>query len=146
MTAMRRAMNAYGQAAETIPPATQIVMLYDGVIRNMKLAQAAISMGRVNERYQAVRKSSTIIEALQDCLDHEQGGEIARQLDQIYTYIIFRLQAINLKNDPTICDEVTERLGDLRESWHQIAAGRARTEETPPAAENASPLAAAITI
>jgi flagellar protein FliS len=95
-----------------------------------------------------VRKSSTIIEALQDCLDHEQGGEIARQLDQIYTYIIFRLQAVNLKNDPAICDEVAERLGDLRESWHQIAAGNTATDSShdAPAPDGSTSLTAAITI
>lgn len=127
MTAMRQAMNAYGQAVETTPPAKQIVMLYDGILRQITVARDAIENGRVNDRFIAVQKATLIVEALQGCLDHEKGGEIAPQLDQIYTYIIFRLQAINIDNDPAICDELLERAGDLRGSWATLAETEAPT-------------------
>ncbi|MGI9508175.1 MAG: flagellar export chaperone FliS [Geminicoccaceae bacterium] len=121
MTAMQKAMNAYGQAVETIPPAKQIVMLYDGILRHIDKAKSAIGGGRVNDRFVAVQKATLIIEALQGCLDHEKGGEIAPQLDQLYTYFVFRLQAINVDNDPAICDELLERVGELRASWAVLA-------------------------
>jgi flagellin-specific chaperone FliS len=35
---MQRALSAYGQAAETLAPLTQIVLLYDGAIRRIKEA------------------------------------------------------------------------------------------------------------
>ena len=65
MTAMRQAMNAYGQASETIPPAKQIVMLYDGIIRHLKIAKSAIDQGRINERYLATREHTDIFNKLQ---------------------------------------------------------------------------------
>jgi flagellar protein FliS len=93
MPSMQRALSAYGQAAETLSPARQIVLLYDGAMRRIKEARRALEQGRVNERYVAVEKARAIIDALHACLDHERGGDIASHLDQIYTYVGFRLQA-----------------------------------------------------
>ncbi len=121
MTAMQKAISAYGQAIETIPPAQQIVMLYDGIIRHLRVASTAIVERRINDRYVAVEKATLIIEALQSCLDHEKGGEIAPQLDQLYAHFIFRLQAINIEDDVAICRELLDRIGELRASWAAIA-------------------------
>lgn len=121
MTAMQRAMSAYGQAVETIAPARQIVMLYDGVLRYIARARDAIEGQRVNDRFIAVQKATVILEGLRGCLDHENGGEIAPQLDALYTHYIFRLQVINIENDPAICDELIGLIGELRKSWASIA-------------------------
>lgn len=137
MTAMRKAMNAYGQASETIPPAKQIVMLYDGIIRHLKAAKSAIDKGWINDRYIATEKATLIIEALQGCLDHENGGEIAAQLDQLYTHFIFRLQAINIDNDPKICDELIDGFGELRASWAALAEAEPGQTTPAPNAEDA---------
>jgi len=143
MPSMQRAMSAYGQAAETLPPARQIVLLYDGAIRRIKEARRALELGRINDRYIAVRKATAIIDALHACVDYERGGEIARLLDQIYTYIGFRLQRINLNGDVTICDELVLRLGELRTSWAQIAEfGSARSGAHPTAAPGGARAAA----
>jgi flagellar protein FliS len=125
MQAMRRAIDAYGHASATLAPAQQIVLLYEGAIRRIKEAQGAIVAGRINERCCAVQKATAIIEGLQSCLDHERGGELARNLDRIYTHISFRLQRVNLTNDPAICDELIARLDQLRGAWAQLAAGAA---------------------
>jgi flagellar secretion chaperone FliS len=125
MQAMRRAIDAYGHASATLAPAQQIVLLYEGAIRRIKEAQSAIAARRINERCCAVQKATAIIEGLQSCLDHERGGELARNLDRIYTHISFRLQRVNLTDDPAICDELIARLDQLRGAWAQLAAGAA---------------------
>jgi hypothetical protein len=53
----------------------------------------------------ALGKATAIIDALAACLDHERGGEIAANLDRIYTYVSFRLQRVNLTDDVAICDQ-----------------------------------------
>ena len=121
MPSMRRAIDAYGQASETLPPAQQIVLLYEGAIRRIKEARHAIEARHINERCLAVRKATAIIEGLQSCLDHARGGEIARNLDRIYSHVIFRLQRVNMTDDPAICDEVIARLDQLRLAWAQLA-------------------------
>ena len=114
-------MNAYGQAVETTPASKQIVMLYDGILRHITNARTAILNRRINDRFVAVQKATLILEALQGCLDHEKGGDIAPQLDRLYTHYIFRLQAINLEDDPAICDELHAQISELRASWASIA-------------------------
>ena len=46
MPSMQRAMSAYGQAAETLAPARQIVLLYDGAMRRIKEARRALEHAR----------------------------------------------------------------------------------------------------
>lgn len=125
MQATRRAINAYAQASETVAPAQQIVLLYEGAIRRIREARSAIEGRRISERCVAVQKATAIVEGLQSCLDHERGGQIAQNLDRIYTHLVFRLQRINLTNDPAICDEVIARLDELRSAWAELAAGAA---------------------
>jgi flagellar secretion chaperone FliS len=135
MNGMRRALSAYGHAAETLAPLRQIVMLYDGAIRRIKEARQAIELRRIKDRHVAVAKASAIIDGLHAALDHERGGEIAAQLDRIYTYISFRLQRINLDDDPAVCDELVARLSELRASWAELADGGGRnSSEMAPAA------------
>ena len=117
MDPMRRALTAYGQAAETMPPLQQIVMLYDGAIRRLREAKVANEAGRILARHAAVGKAAEIIDALHRCLDHERGGEIAANLDRLYTYLAFRLQQVNLDGGSAACDEVAERLAELRMAW-----------------------------
>jgi flagellar protein FliS len=123
MQTLRRVIDAYGRASTTLAPAQQIVLLYEGAIRRTREARRAIEAGRVQDRCLAVNKATAIVEGLQSCLDHARGGEIARNLDRIYTHVIFRLQRINLTDDKAICDEVIARLDQLRSAWAQLAAG-----------------------
>ena len=138
MDPMRRAMTAYGQAADTLPPLQQIVMLYDGAIRRLREAKAAGEAGRIAQRATAVGKAAAIVDALQRCLDAERGGEIAANLDRIYTHLGFRMQQINMLGDLAICDEVAEQLAELRMAWAGLL-----NQGTLPGSPNASQPSAA---
>lgn len=137
MMTMQKALNAYGQAEETIPPAKQIVMLYDGVLRHIANARSAVLERRINDRFMAVQKATLILEALQSCLDHDNGGDIAPQLDRLYNHYIFRLQAINVEDDPAICDQLAAQIGELRESWATLA--KSGTAQPAPETTSAAP-------
>ena len=140
MTSLQKAISAYGQAVETVAPAKQIVMLYDGVLRQIATARLAIVERRINDRFMAVQKATLILEALQGCLDFDKGGDIAPQLDRLYNHYIFRLQAINVDDDPKICDELTGLISELRDSWSTIATqGGAAPAAAPPGDPSAAP-------
>lgn len=132
MTGMQRAVTAYDQAAGTMPPLQQIVLLYDGAIRRLREARDAIEGGRVKDRHVAVEKAATIVGALQGCLDLDRGGEIAANLDRLYTHLTIRMHQINVANDPTVCDEVAERLGELRMAWSALSRGDGPDGGAPP--------------
>lgn len=127
----QRASAAYHGARETIAPGQQIVLLYDGAIRFLREADAAIAAGAIERRHSCVSKAFAIVNALHCCLDFEQGGEVARSLDRFYGYVLHRLTRIDLTNDATICAELVGLLGQMRASWAAIAGPR---PVTPPAA------------
>ena len=116
-------MTAYHAATETVTPATAIVMLYDGAVRRLNEARLAAQEGRIEDRCIAVGKAHAIIHGLQCQLDFSAGGDIATLLDDYYNYILHRLTQINIKSDPTICEELVSRLREMRESWSTIARG-----------------------
>src|SRR3954451_19582786 len=116
---------AYGRAAQTIPPVRQVVMLYDGALRRLREARQAILEGRIEDRFLAVQKASALIDGLHACLGFERGRDIAPLLDTMYGYIGLRLQQINIRQDPAICDELIAQLGELRRAWDTLAEGSA---------------------
>lgn len=117
----QRASAAYRGASDTIAPGQQIVLLYDGAIRFLHEAEAAIAQGAIERRHTSVAKAFAIVNALHCCLDFEQGGEVARTLDRFYGYVLHRLTRIDLTNDASICRELVGLLGQMRASWAQIA-------------------------
>ena len=119
----RRVSAAYRSAAETHPPARQIVMLYDGAIQRIQEAKAAIAARRIEARFNSVMKAHAIVAALQSCLDFDQGGEVAPLLDRFYGYVLGRLTLVNVRDDPAICDELVRLLRQMRDSWAEIAPG-----------------------
>jgi flagellar protein FliS len=115
------ATQAYGQLGRRGADAGSVVLLYDGAIRHIAQARAAIAEAAVERRWQHVARATAIVDGLQQCLDHARGGEIAGMLDRLYTYVALRLQDINLRNDPRACDELVGLLRTLRASWAELA-------------------------
>ena len=120
MTHLQRAIDAYGHARETLAPLQQIVMLYDGAIQRIRDARSAHARHRFGDRQAALDKAVAILEGLQSGLDHARGGEIADNLDRLYSHLTFRLHQLAMTNDVTICDEAEERLLELRAAWAEL--------------------------
>ena len=141
----RRVSAAYRSAAETHPPARQIVMLYDGAIQRIQEAKAAIAARRIEARLNSVMKAHAMVAALQSCLDFDQGGEVAPLLDRFYGYVLGRLTLVNVRDDPAICDELVRLLRQMRDSWAEIAPGPASLPSTMPPAGTAAHEPASLT-
>jgi flagellar protein FliS len=54
-------------------------------------------------------------------LDVERGGEVAERLRMIYLFCKRHTADANLHRDPAGLDAVVKLLGELRDSWAQIA-------------------------
>jgi flagellar secretion chaperone FliS len=118
--AMERAHRAYGDAAVGVPPVVLLVQVHDGMVEKLAEARAAIMEGRIEDRFVATSKVAAVIEALHLALDDERGGEIAQNLGRLYTHFVQRLGALNVHNDPDICDELIDRLSELRTGWSAL--------------------------
>jgi flagellar protein FliS len=127
MDMTNKALSAYAQidtqtAIASASPLQIIVLLYDGAINSLASAKGKMQEMKMAEKGQLVSKAISIIEGLRSVLDFEKGGDIARNLSDLYDYMKRRLAAANLKNDPAGLDEVIRLLSNLRESWVELDA------------------------
>jgi flagellar secretion chaperone FliS len=119
---LSRGAEAYRQTeARSRSPLELVVMLYEGALRFLGEAQDADAGGRVAQRGKAISKTLAIIGELQSTLDMKAGGEVALELDRLYTYLQHRLLDVTMKKDAGALVEVHKLLTTLRDAWSQAA-------------------------
>jgi flagellar protein FliS len=122
----RQALNTYAALElETgvagASPQQLIVMLYDGALKAIFGARAAIGRNEIALKGACVSKAIAIIDqGLRPALDMEAGGEIAANLDALYDYVCTRLLYANLKNDLASLDEAARLLSELKGAWDAL--------------------------
>ena len=122
MIAYPRGASAYRQVeAQSRSPLELIVMLYDGALARLTEASTAAARGDVRAQGTAVSRALAIISSLQETLNLQAGGDVAAELDRLYTYASGRLIDVTLKGDVAGIQEVHRLLSGLRDAWHQIA-------------------------
>jgi flagellar secretion chaperone FliS len=133
---MNAYMNQYQKNQVSTASSEQIlIMLYDGAIRFVHQADEAMASGKKVQKLESISKAMAIITELANTLDHEVGGEIAENLDALYSYMTRELTRANLKNDRELLKVVETLLSDLRETWMQaIEINRKSKAETSKAA------------
>lgn len=103
--------------AEDASPHKLITMLFDGALERINAAQGAMTRNDIAAKGALISRAITIVDGLRASLDLEKGGEIARNLRDLYDYMETRLFEANLKNVPEMLDEVADLLRTLREGW-----------------------------
>jgi flagellar protein FliS len=115
-----QAQQAYQQnSIMSASPEQLVVMLYDGAVRFLVQAAAAMSEGSIPVANGRLRRAEAILDELIATLDHS-AGEIAEQLEAIYVFCRQHLVEAQLEQDPDKVEAVIRLLGDLRESWAAI--------------------------
>ena len=118
------ALTAYGQAANTeTNPIQQIVMLYDGAIKFLRLAATDIDRGEVAAKAEHTNRALDIIGYLQSILDFERGGEVAPVLNTLYSGVTAMILRASAHLDSALMQQAAELLAPVRDSW----ANNART-------------------
>ncbi|MEN9864721.1 MAG: flagellar protein FliS [Pseudomonadota bacterium] len=122
----QKGVNAYAKVGiETgvvaASPHKLIVMLYEGALVAIAMAQQHMKSGNIAAKGQSISKAMLIIDSgLRAALDKKAGGEIAESLDSLYEYMCNRLLLANLKNQPEILEEVHRLLSELKGAWDAI--------------------------
>jgi len=120
--AMARAAQAYQQTqVNSQSPLELVVMLYDGALRYLQMASDGTRRSDLNAKREGMSRGMAIIAELQNTLNLQEGGEVARSLDGLYSYITTRLVDANVRRDPAPIDEAIRLLRPLRDAWAQIA-------------------------
>jgi flagellar protein FliS len=134
---MNPSMAYLSQQLASLSPARRVAMLYDKAIASLREAIQAIEAGDIQRRWNANNLAGQIIETLWATLDTERGGEIAANLDRLYSFMLRHLAEVDMKNNPKPAQDVIDLLEPLRQSWHELA--RQNDAETRPAPRPAAP-------
>ena len=113
--------NAYKKASvNTLDQNKLIIMLYDGAIKNANFAVEYMKSGEIEKVHDSLIKTKNIVTELLATLNMENGGEIAKNLKSLYSYMFSQLIEANMekKSEPGLT--VIDLLKELRGAWVQI--------------------------
>jgi flagellar secretion chaperone FliS len=105
---------------EASNPHSRISMLLAGALKRIAIAHGATTRGDVVAKGASISSAIRIIDSLRAALDHKRGGEIASNLEALYSYMERRLMEANRKSDTDILAEVTALLGEIKEGWDNM--------------------------
>jgi flagellar protein FliS len=115
--------NQYKQTSVTTANRGQIlIMLYEAAIRNVKKASASIEKKDLKTKGMSIGKAHDIINELINTLDFDVGGDIARNLERLYTFIIEQLVKANAENSKEPLLAIQSILETLLSGWREAVA------------------------
>jgi len=132
---MLKAAKAY--LSTQVTTATQgdlLLMLYDTAIKHLKLAKDKMAQRDYAAKGILITKAIEIVSELHESLNKEKGGEVAKNLSQVYFLCNTRLLQANMEMDQGKIDEVVGIISGLRQAFAQIIPGH---EGMAPASQSA---------
>lgn len=105
---------------EEASPHELINMLLQGARSNILSATNHLHHGRIKEKGEHISKAISIMDGLRSSLNHENGGEIAKNLDNLYDYIQQILLKANLDNNESLFVEAHTLLNEIHVAWQEI--------------------------
>lgn len=111
-------------AVSTVTPAKLVTMLYDALIRDLDLAQAALGNNDLQTAHERLIHAQDIVLELQSGLDVSKWDGAAA-LMSLYSFMHRELINANVRKDAAAVAAVRETAEPLRQAWHQAAAAAA---------------------
>ena len=120
------------QQVMTAAPAKLVFLLYEKAITSLHEACNAIDTGEVETRWRANNRAIEIVSHLWSTLDMERGGNISKNLGELFPYMITRLADVDVNNDRASAEEVIGLLEPLRDSWRDLSRKNQGADATAP--------------
>jgi len=109
----------------TASPGQLLLLAYDGAIRFLREAGAAMAKRDLASQSDAIVRAQSILLYLLQSLNHDADAALADNLDRIYRYLYDRLTRANVDDDLQGIEEALGMLGSLRGAWEE-AEGQVR--------------------
>lgn len=121
MTAEAMRARYANDSVGTASPARLLTMLYDRLVRDLHLGEAAIADGQLEAAHNELSHAQAIVEELASSLDPDawEGGP---GLAQLYAFVWDELVAANVAKDAAKVRACRDLVEPLRDAWHQAAA------------------------
>lgn len=94
------------------------LMLYDGSIKFLNVAEFAIEKGDLQKAHDNIIKTERIIEYLRNTLDMKYP--VAKDFENMYSYISRRLVEANMTKDKDIVVELNGHMHSIRDNWVEV--------------------------
>lgn len=122
----RNGHNAYRQTGvTTADPKKLILMCYDEAIGSLKIAKEKYLSGDFEDKAMAIQRAQDFIAELNRALDFERGGDIARNLHDLYNFMARHVMEGDLKRNMKAFDDVVGMLEELKSAWEEVFQGKA---------------------
>ena len=118
---MRGSLQAYKKVSvdsqlSAASPHKVIQMLMAGAIERLVQGKAAMGQGNIAVKGERLGKALDIVISLRTCLSMDDGGDVAKNLDQLYEFMITQITLANAENNPQAIDDVID-VSSMTSSW-----------------------------
>ena len=123
----KNALKSYRKAqVNTATPAQRVVMMYEGLCKELAKGKVAIEeqdkdIKNIEIANNAINLASQIILELNLALDMELGGEISKNLRDLYEFWIQHLSEANTERDVQKVADVLTMAEEMRDTWREAA-------------------------
>src|SRR5215467_3573158 len=115
-----RQLRAYRETQlTTTDPGTVLLMLYQGAIDALQQAKIYTVSGDMASKGKEILRANDIISEFLSSLDFDLGGDLARNLEGLYRYMLDQLLLANAYNDPQPLEIVLNLLSTLKSGWDE---------------------------
>lgn len=115
-------VGAVSQVAATDDPVRLVQLLLGNAVDRLALARGHVERGEIAAKAEQLSRVVAIVDTLNALVDLEKGGDIGRNLRDLYDYVTRRLAVANLRNDAQALDEVAGLLREIKTGWDGIVA------------------------
>jgi flagellar protein FliS len=120
-----KAMESYGEGSRASQAVVAdnvelIQMLFDGLIDSLVTARGHIERGDIVDKNKSLMRAGRIVIGLQGALDLDKGGDLANNLNELYSYVTRRLIHVNARNDLDALQEVYTLMNEIRQAWRDV--------------------------
>lgn len=98
-------------------PHKLVEMLYENLLKNLKLSKIFLEQENHEKKSQHVNKSLAILAELKSNLDLENGKDVAGNLNGLYDYCYQQIVKSSVENNNMHIDEVVSLLEPIHDAW-----------------------------
>ena len=132
----KNAHNAYQTVQVTTTDRGRLLlMMYEGAIKFLRQSKAGLDTNDISKFCRFLSKAQAIIAELMNTLDFEKGGQIARDLDRLYDFMLFYLTEANLYRDGKRIVKTIGLLDTIYSAYEEIFEGDKAAQSTPEQSE-----------
>ena len=108
------------------PPEKLVKLLYEAALEHLekcRLALMAPGSARSPDVGLSLSRAMGILGELRASLDHDAGGQVARDLDRLYEFSLDQLSQANLTRTPSGIENTLQVMRTLQEGWDGVILG-----------------------